>query len=81
METQNGNTLSVPCKLLKDRFGSKAIRLYEAGGGSTSWLPKELSERATVVVVDIDETQIRNNTYAHQKILVRHPVLVPAQQL
>ena len=65
----NSDTLTVLCKLLKDRFGSKAIRLYEAGGGSSSWLPNELSERASIVVVDIDETQIQNNTYAHQKIL------------
>jgi Methyltransferase domain len=69
METQSGDTLTILCKLLKDRFGTTAIRLYEAGGGSTSWLPKELSESARIVVVDIDETQIRNNTYAHQKIL------------
>jgi len=32
-------------------------------------LPNELSERASIVVVDIDETQIQNNTYAHQNIL------------
>jgi SAM-dependent methyltransferase len=69
METQNGDTLTILCKLLKDRFGSKPIRLYEAGGGSISWLPKDLSERASIVVVDIDKTQIENNTYAHQKIL------------
>jgi SAM-dependent methyltransferase len=69
MDTQNGETLTILGKLLKDRFGSTAIRLYEAGGGSASWLPKELSEGARIVVVDIDETQIQNNTYAHQKIL------------
>ena len=69
METQNGDTLTILCKLLKDRFGSTANRLYEPGGGSTSWLPKELSEGARIVDVDIDETQIRNNTYAHKKIL------------
>ena len=33
----------------------KAIRLYEAGGRSSSWLPNESSERASIVVVDIDE--------------------------
>jgi SAM-dependent methyltransferase len=65
----SSDTLTLLCKLLKDRFGSKTIRLYEAGGGSTSWLPKELSERASIVVVDIDKTQIENNTYAQQKIL------------
>jgi SAM-dependent methyltransferase len=69
METETGDTLTVLGKILEDRFESKDIRLYEAGGGSTSWLPKKLSESATIVVVDIDEAQIQNNTYAHQKIL------------
>ena len=65
----DSDTLALLCKLLKERFGSKAIRLYEAGGGSSSWLPRELSEGASIVVVDIDETQIQNNAYAHRKIL------------
>jgi SAM-dependent methyltransferase len=71
MGDMNGDsdTLTLLCKLLKERFGSKAIRLYEAGGGSSSWLPRELSEGASIVVVDIDETQIQNNAYAHRKIL------------
>jgi SAM-dependent methyltransferase len=45
------------------------LRIYEAGGGSTSFLPLSVLDRAHVTVVDIDEDQLRNNTYAQQTIL------------
>jgi SAM-dependent methyltransferase len=45
------------------------ISIYEAGGGSTSFLPLELLRRAKVTVVDIDAEQLRKNDYAQQKIL------------
>ena len=45
------------------------LRIYEAGGGSTSFLPLDVLRRAHVTVVDIDEDQIRNNTYAQETIL------------
>jgi SAM-dependent methyltransferase len=45
------------------------LAIYEAGGGSTSFLPLSVLDRAHVTVVDIDEDQIRNNTYAQQAIL------------
>jgi SAM-dependent methyltransferase len=45
------------------------LAIYEAGGGSTSFLPLELLGRSHVTVVDIDEDQIRNNDYAQQTIL------------
>jgi SAM-dependent methyltransferase len=45
------------------------LAIYEAGGGSTSFLPLGVLERAHVTVVDIDEDQIRNNAYAHKTIL------------
>jgi len=45
------------------------ISIYEAGGGSTSFLPLELLRRAEVTVVDIDAEQLRNNGYAQEKIL------------
>jgi SAM-dependent methyltransferase len=45
------------------------LAIYEAGGGSTSFLPLNVLNRAHVTVVDIDEDQIRNNTYAHKTIL------------
>jgi len=45
------------------------LAIYEAGGGSTSFLPLEVLNRAHVTVVDIDEDQIRNNDYAQEAIL------------
>jgi SAM-dependent methyltransferase len=45
------------------------LAIYEAGGGSTSFLPLDVLRRAHVTVVDIDEDQIRNNDYAQEKIL------------
>ena len=46
-----------------------AIGIYEAGGGSTCFLPPDVLSRAHVTVVDIDEAQLRNNDYAQQSIL------------
>ncbi len=40
------------------------LAIYEAGGGSMSFLPLEVLDRAHVTVVDIDESQVRNNDYA-----------------
>jgi SAM-dependent methyltransferase len=45
------------------------LAIYEAGGGSTSFLPLSVLDRAHVTVVDIDEDQIRNNDYAQTTIL------------
>ena len=45
------------------------LAIYEAGGGSCSVLPPELLNRSRVTVVDIDEDQVRNNTYANEAIL------------
>jgi SAM-dependent methyltransferase len=45
------------------------LSIYEAGGGSTSYLPLAVTRRAHTTVVDIDETQILNNDYAEEKIL------------
>ena len=45
------------------------LAIYEAGGGSTSFLPLSVLNRAHVTVVDIDEDQVRNNTYADKTIL------------
>ncbi|WP_213773162.1 class I SAM-dependent methyltransferase [Bradyrhizobium sp. dw_78] len=57
-------------EILSARLQSKSeIAIYEAGGGSTSFLPLGLLHRAHVTVVDIDEDQIRNNDYAQEKIL------------
>ncbi len=45
------------------------LAIYEAGGGSTSFLPLGVLDRAHVTVVDIDQDQLRNNAYAQRTIL------------
>ena len=45
------------------------LNIYEAGGGSTSFLPLDVLRRSHVTVVDIDADQIRNNDYAQKTIL------------
>ncbi len=55
--------------ILAARLRQSNLAIYEAGGGSTSFLPLSLLRRAHVTVVDIDADQIRNNDYAQVKIL------------
>jgi SAM-dependent methyltransferase len=55
-------------RILAAKLPSARLAIYEAGGGSTSYLPTDVLRRAHVTVVDIDEVQIRNNTYAQERI-------------
>jgi SAM-dependent methyltransferase len=55
--------------ILSTRLSPTRLRIYEAGGGSTSFLPLEVLRRAHVTVVDIDADQICNNDYAQETIL------------
>lgn len=55
--------------VLRTSLPPTGLAIYEAGGGSTSFLPLEVLHRAHVTVVDIDEDQIRNNDYAQETIL------------
>jgi SAM-dependent methyltransferase len=56
-------------EILDTELPKGKLGIYEAGGGSTCFLPSDLLHRAHVTVVDIDEEQLRNNDYAHQTIL------------
>jgi SAM-dependent methyltransferase len=56
-------------ELLAKRISTKDPRIYEAGGGSSSWLPVGVLKSAHVTVVDIDEGQLQRNDYAETKIL------------
>jgi SAM-dependent methyltransferase len=56
-------------EFLADRFRGKNVRIYEAGGGSLSVLPLASMNKPVISVVDIDEVQLRNNSYADNKIL------------
>ena len=55
--------------ILEAKLPATDLKIYEAGGGSTSFLPLSVLRRAHVTVVDIDEDQIRNNDYAQETIL------------
>jgi 2-polyprenyl-3-methyl-5-hydroxy-6-metoxy-1,4-benzoquinol methylase len=55
--------------LIQDRIPANRARIYEAGGGSVSWLPSTILSGADVTVVDIDEGQLQRNKYAATKIL------------
>jgi len=55
--------------ILEARLPAGPLSIYEAGGGSTSYLPLGVLHRAHVTVVDIDEDQISNNSYAQLAIL------------
>jgi SAM-dependent methyltransferase len=56
-------------EILNVELPERRLKVYEAGGGSTSFLPPDVLRRSHVTVVDIDEDQIRNNTYAQEAIL------------
>jgi len=56
-------------EILNVELPEHRLNVYEAGGGSTSFLPPDVLRRSHVTVVDIDENQIRNNTYAQETIL------------
>ena len=55
--------------ILDKTLPATELAIYEAGGGSTSFLPLGVLRRAHVTVVDIDEDQIRSNDYAQAAIL------------
>ena len=56
-------------EIIENQFRGKNARIYEAGGGSVSCLPISSLGHPIITVVDIDETQLRNNSYADRKIL------------
>ena len=55
--------------ILRAMLPPTKLAIYEAGGGSTSFLPLNVLDRAHVTVVDIDADQVRNNDYAQKTIL------------
>src|SRR4051812_16502363 len=55
--------------LLANEFRDRPVRIYEAGGGSLSVIPVDAFKSFSVSVLDIDEVQLKNNTYASEKIL------------
>lgn len=55
--------------ILNRELPRSGLSIYEAGGGSSSYLPTSLFDGAQVTVVDIDAVQLANNAYADEKIL------------
>lgn len=56
-------------EVLRRELPQGRLAIYEAGGGSSSFLPMDVLGRSHVTVVDIDADQVRNNTYADEAIL------------
>jgi 2-polyprenyl-3-methyl-5-hydroxy-6-metoxy-1,4-benzoquinol methylase len=56
-------------EIVRDRCRGSNAHIYEAGGGSMSCLPLSSLDNPIITVVDIDETQLKNNDYANSKIL------------
>src|SRR5436853_7774079 len=56
-------------RLLADQFGARPISVYEAGGGSTSYIPLDGLNVAKITLVDIDPRQVERNDIAHETIL------------
>lgn len=70
MAAVTGDTsLQAVHELLAKRFSGKSIRIYEAGGGSATFIQPNIRSAAEVTVLDIDKTQLQNNTYADKKVL------------
>jgi SAM-dependent methyltransferase len=55
--------------ILAAQLPDGVVEVYEAGGGSISFLPSDVLRRSQITVVDIDEEQLRNNGYAQNAIL------------
>jgi SAM-dependent methyltransferase len=56
-------------ELLAKRLPEKHLRIYEAGGGSASFIQPHILNIAQVTVLDIDAIQLQKNRYADKKIL------------
>ena len=54
-------------RLLAHHFGPRPISVYEAGGGSTSYIPLDGLNVSRITLVDIDPHRIHANvTFGHQ---------------
>jgi SAM-dependent methyltransferase len=55
--------------LLATHFGARPLSVYEAGGGSTSYIPLDGLNVAKITLVDIDSRQVERNDIAHETIV------------
>src|SRR5437660_1382299 len=56
-------------RLLVRHFGRRPISVYEAGGGSTSYVRLEDLNVARITLVDIEPRQVARNDIAHETIV------------
>jgi SAM-dependent methyltransferase len=56
-------------RLLAEHFGARPISVYEAGGGSTSYIRLDGLNVARITLVDIDPRQVARNDIAHETIV------------
>jgi SAM-dependent methyltransferase len=56
-------------QLIAARFGTRPISVYEAGGGSTSYIGLDGLNVARLTLVDIDPHQVSRNDIAHETIV------------
>jgi SAM-dependent methyltransferase len=59
---------NVTC-LLAAHFGARPLSVYEAGGGSTSYVPLGGLSVSRITLVDIDPRQVDRNDIAHETIV------------
>jgi SAM-dependent methyltransferase len=65
--TEGEESLAAVQRILEAELPSRRLDIYEAGGGSTSYLSPDLLRRSDVIVVDLDADQIARCTYATTK--------------
>jgi SAM-dependent methyltransferase len=56
-------------QLIAARFGTRPTSVYEAGGGSTSYIGLDGLNVARITLVDIDPHQVARNDIAHETIV------------
>ncbi|MEA2859733.1 MAG: hypothetical protein QOC72_1772 [Methylobacteriaceae bacterium] len=56
-------------QVLATHFGKRPIAVYEAGGGSTSYIHLGRLNVARITLVDIDPRQVERNDIAHETIV------------
>lgn len=67
--TEAGSALREVHAVLAAALPAGRLKVYEAGGGSTSYLPEEVAGRSDYTVIDIDADQLEANRYADDLIL------------
>ncbi|WP_439574318.1 class I SAM-dependent methyltransferase [Phreatobacter sp.] len=67
--TEAGAALRDVHAVLSRTLPAGTLKVYEAGGGSTSYLPEDVAARADYTVIDIDADQLKANLYADDLIL------------